>query len=135
MHEAEAVCLIKPVLDFFINKEKFEEMPTEDEFALSIGCFHDFVKDKEPYWVMIKAQWIIVDLLDFKNKIGDCPATLKEAVLAIVKGIRAELGKLVEEEINASKSFTLSRNMPFPEFMNLQSWGRRDWTRIRKPPI
>jgi hypothetical protein len=82
-----------------------------------------------------KAEWIIVHLLDFKNKIGDCPATLKEAVLLIVKTIRTNLGKIVEKEVNDSHSIILSRDIAMPRFMTLHSWGRLNWNRSQRPNL
>jgi uncharacterized membrane protein len=134
MHETEAVRLIRPVLDFFINRE-FKGIPTEDEFEMALGCFQDFVKDQEPYWVVTKAEWIIVHLLDFKNKIGDCPATLKEAVLLIVKTIRTNLGKIVEKEVNDSHSITLTRDIAWPRFMALHRWSRLNWNYSQRPDL
>jgi hypothetical protein len=134
MHEKEAVDLIYPVFDFFIAKE-FKGLPSEDEFQNSLGCFMDFVKDPEPYWVPIKAKWVITRLLCFKEMIGDCPDTLKEAVLAVIRDARAGLGKEVKKELNASNSLKIRLDIDPPEFISLNSWGRISWTGPKKPPV
>jgi hypothetical protein len=134
MHETDAKCLIKPVFDFLISTQ-FDGRLNDEEYQLSLLCFQDFVKDREPYWIREKAVRIIRCILDFENEVGDCPATLKEVVLAIVRRVRASLGKELEQEVNASLSLTLRRDVNFPEFIDLRSWGRLDWTRSRKPSI
>jgi hypothetical protein len=134
MHDTDAKCLIKPVWDFFISK-KFRGILNDEEYQLSWLCLQNFVKDRESYWVREKAVRIIRCILDFENEVGDCPSTLKEAVLAIIRSVRESLGKEMEREIAASPEPTLSRDISFPEFLNLQSWGRMDWTRPRKPPV
>jgi hypothetical protein len=134
MHETDAKCLIKPVLDFFISK-KFKGMPNNEEYQLSLLCLQSFVKDWEPYWVREKAARVIRCILDFEYEVGDCPSTLKEAILAIVRSVRKRLGKELEREISDTHEALLRRDIDFPEFMNLQSWGRMDWTRPRKRPI
>jgi hypothetical protein len=134
MHETDAKCLIKPVFDFFISK-KFNGSFNDEEYQLSLLCFQDFVKDPEPYWVREKAARIIRCILDFEIEVGDCPTTLKEAVLAIVRRVRTSLGKEIAQEANASLSATLHRDISFPQFMDLRGWGRSDWTRTLKPSI
>jgi len=131
MHESDAIALIKPVFDFFVS-EKFGINPNMEEYELSLFCFADFIKDFEPYWVLEKSKRVIRSLLDFDNEIGECPATLKEAVLAIVKTNRTRLAKEVENELNASRSSKLHRDIRYPDFISLNSWGRLDWTRPRK---
>jgi hypothetical protein len=134
MHETDAKCLIKPVFDFFISTE-FRGVPSDLEYQMSLLCLQDFVKDREPYWVREKAVRVIQCILNFENEVGDCPPTLKEAVLAVVRGVRTSLRNDMEQEIIASPGAALRRDIDFPEFMNLQSWGRMDWTRSRKFPI
>jgi hypothetical protein len=134
MHETDAKCLIKPVLDFFIS-ENFNGMPNDDEYQMSLLCLQDFVKDWEPYWVREKAARVIRCILDFENEVGDCPSTLKEAVLAIVRSVRKRLGKELEREITDTHELTLRRDINYPVFVNLQSWGQTNWTRPRKPPV
>lgn len=132
MHETDAKCLIKPVFDFFISKE-FKGLFGDDEYNLSLLCFQDFVKDKEPYWVRVKAQWVIRCTLDFNNEIGECPATLKEVVLAIVGKVRSSLGKMLDKELKASHSDTLHRDIDYPDFPSLNSWGRMGWHQPKRP--
>jgi hypothetical protein len=134
MHEADATYLIKTVFDFFVDRE-FKGFPTEDECQLSLLCFQDFVKDPEPYWVRVKAQFIIGRLLNFKDDIGDCPATIKEVVLAIVKDARKKLGNAIEQEMRESGTLSLSRDINAPHFMTLNSWARLNWNHSRERQI
>jgi len=131
MHETDAIDLIQPVFDFFVSK-RFGTNQNMEEYELSLACFKEFVKDFEPYWVLEKSKRVIRVLLDFDNEIGDCPSTLKEAVLAVVRCIRERLGKEVDKELNISCSLTLRRDIRIPQFISLNSWGRFDWTRPRK---
>jgi hypothetical protein len=128
MHEVDATYLIKTVFDFFLARE-FEGRPTEDEYQLSLLCFQEFVRDQEPYWVRVKAQFIISRILTFKDVIGDCPATIKEAVLAIVKEARKNLEEAIADEIKDTGSSTLSRDINYPQILRLNGWNHLDWSR------
>jgi hypothetical protein len=131
MHPAEARLVIKPVFDFLIST-MFGKEPDETEYQLSLLCFQDFVNDTEPYWVLEKTTRVIRTLLNFDNAIGDCPESLKDCVLAVVKDVRASLGREVEKELNKSETEMLRRDINPPDFLALNSWARMDWTRPRR---
>ena len=133
MHESDAKCLIRPVLDFFIAT-KFDLDPSVDEYDAALNCFLDFVKDREPYWVREKAVHVIRCLLDFESVIGDSPPSLKEAVLAVAREVRKSLTKEVWDERLEKDSDTVRLDIGNPTFIRLEGWGRQDWTRPRKPP-
>jgi hypothetical protein len=130
MHPAEARLVIKPVFDFLIST-MFGKEPDETEYQLSLLCFQDFVDDTEPYWVLEKTARVIKTLLNFDNAIGDCPESLKECVLAVVKIVKTSLGREVDKELNKSKTELLQRDISPPNFLALNSWARIDWTRPR----
>jgi hypothetical protein len=134
MHESDAVCLIHPVLNFFIAKF-FPLDPSPDECTAALNFFHDFVKDPEAYWLRTKTVWVIKTLLDFETLIGGCPPTLKEAAIAVVKEARADLAKRVREDCAGNGSETVTLDIGTPAFNTLSRWYyERDWS-IPKPRL
>jgi hypothetical protein len=132
MRETDATYLIKTVFDYFLEKS-FKKAVSQSEYQMSLFCFEDFVKDREPYWVRIKAQHVIAHILYYTEEHGEPPEHIKDVVLTIAKQVRKELSEQIAEEMLESGSTTVSHDIDAPDFITFQSWGRLSWDRPRPP--
>ncbi|MDR3302075.1 MAG: hypothetical protein LBT01_06055 [Spirochaetaceae bacterium] len=138
MHEKEAMFLIKPVLDDFIDK-KFENATTVERELFAL-CIADFIADREPYWVMKKAQRVVFHLLHFSEEILASSGNLKDATLSVLDIVKQQLAEYVEEDINAlSKKGEfdgyLRIDIAIPQWNKMSWWRQASWKSPKRPPI